>query len=221
MNRRSFSLQVASAAALATLAGELAWPRQAAAAESAPVVGQDYQRLAQPAPIESAGKIEVLEFFWYACPHCWHFEPVLEPWAHRLPADVRFMRVPVAFGEFRKEFHQRLYYTLEALDLVDTLHAKVFQRFHVQHRPIDREADLVDFARENGLDAEKFKQTFNGFTVQTRIARANAQTEAYGVDGTPEVGVQGRFLTAPSMAGDETRALAVTDYLINLSRKAS
>jgi thiol:disulfide interchange protein DsbA len=220
MNRRSFSVQMAGAASLAALGGMAALPR-VAFGQGAPVAGTDYVRLTQPAPIESPGKIEVLEFFWYACPHCFHFEPVLEPWVRKLPPDVRFIRVAVAFGEYRKEFHQRLYYTLEALNLVDALHAKVFQRFHVQHRPIDREADLVDFAHENGIDPDKFKQTFNGFSVQTRISRADRLAEAYEVDGTPEIGVQGRFRTAPSMAGDEVRSLAVTDYLINLSRKAA
>jgi thiol:disulfide interchange protein DsbA len=219
MDRRSFSLKLAGAAGLAVLGGAASWPRRAFA-QAAPVAGTDYERLSQPAPVESPGKIEVLEFFWYACPHCFHFEPTLEPWVQKLASDVRFIRVAVAFGEYRKEFHQRLYYTLEALNLVGALHEKVFERFHVQHRPIDREADLVDFARENGIDPDKFKQTFNGFTVQTRLARANMLTQAYEVDGTPEIGVQGRFRTAPSMAGDEARSLAVTDYLINLSRKA-
>jgi thiol:disulfide interchange protein DsbA len=220
MNRRSFSLQLAGAASFAALGGMASLPRRAFA-QGTPVAGTDYEKLSQPAPIETPGKIEVLEFFWYACPHCFHFEPVLEPWVQKLPSDVRFIRVAAAFGEYRKEFHQRLYYTLDALNLVGALHAKVFDRFHVQHRPIDREADLVDFARDNGLDPNKFKQTFNGFTVQTRIARANMLATAYEVDGTPEIGVQGRFRTAPSMAGDEVRSLAVTDYLINLSRKAA
>lgn len=219
MNRRSFSLQLAGAASFAALGGVAALPRHALA-QDVPVAGEEYVRLAQPAPVESPGKVEVLEFFWYACPHCFHFEPVLEPWVQKLAPDVRFIRVAVSFGEYRKEFHQRLYYTLEALNLVDALHAKVFQRFHVLRRPIDREADLVEFARENGIDPDKFKQTFNGFTVQTRIARADALAQAYEVDGTPEIGVQGRFRTAPSMVRDEARSLAVTDYLINLSRKA-
>jgi len=220
MKRRTFSSHCLGAASAAALGG-LGLAPWLAHAEAPPVDGQEYARLSSPVSIESPGKVEVLEFFWYACPHCFHFEPVLEPWVKQLPADVRFRRVHVSFGEFRKEFHQRLYYTIEALNLVDTLHAKVFERFHVQHRPIDREADLIEFARENGVDPDKFKSTFNGFTVLTRGKQADRLTEAYQVDGTPEIGVQGRFRTAPSMVRDEPRSLAVTDYLINLSRKSA
>ena len=217
MNRREFSLQLAGVGggALASLG---AWPT-AALAQGNPVEGTDYVKLKQPVPMQPTGKIEVVEFFWYGCPHCFHFEPTLEPWVHKLPADVHFRRIPVGFDEARHEFHQRIYFTLEALNKVEELHSKVFERFHVQHRPIDRESDALQFAQENGLDVAKFKDIFNGFSMQTKIAQANRLTEAYQIDGVPEVGIQGRYVTGPSMGGIE-KSLQVTDFLINQLRKA-
>jgi thiol:disulfide interchange protein DsbA len=220
MNRRAFSLQLAGVAGAAALAAG-GWPRGALAQGGGPVEGKDYEKLKQPVAMASTGKIEVLEFFWYACPHCFHFEPTLEPWVAKLPADVHFRRVPVGFNDVRKEFHQRIYFTLEAMNQLEAMHAKVFARFHVQHKPIDREADALQFAQENGLDVAKFKEILNGFSMQTKIAQANRLTDAYQIDGVPELGLQGRFVTAPSMAGDEVKALQVADVLIERLRKGA
>jgi thiol:disulfide interchange protein DsbA len=220
MNRRAFSLQLAGIAGAAALsAGGL--PLGAFAQGAAPAEGKDFHKLKQPVAMASTGKIEVVEFFWYACPHCYHFEPTLEPWVAKLPQDVHFRRIPVGFNDVRKEFHQRLYFTLEAMNQVDAMHAKMFARFHQDHKPIDREADALQFAQENGLDVAKFKSIFNSFSMQTKIAQANRLTEAYEVDGVPELGVQGRFTTGPSMAGDEAKALMVADVLIDRIRKGA
>ena len=218
MNRRAFSLQLAGIAGAAALAGGAGLPR-VALAQGGPAEGKEYLKVKQPIAMQSTGKIEVVEFFWYACPHCYHFEPVLEPWVAKLPADVHFRRIPVGFNDVRKEFHQRLYFTLEAMNQVGALHAKAFARFHAQHKPIDREADALQFAQENGLDPAKFKEIFNSFSMQTKIGQANRLSDAYGIDGVPELGIQGRFITGPSMAGDEPKALAVADTLIDRVRK--
>jgi len=220
MNRRAFSLQLAGIAGATALAGLGAAPGLVLA-QGAPVEGKEFIKVKQPIPGQATGKIEVVEFFWYACPHCYHFEPMLEGWVQKLPADVHFRRVPVGFGDVRKEFHQRLYFTLETMNQVDAMHAKVFARFHQQHKPIDHEADAVKFAQDNGLDAVKFKEIFNSFSMQTKIGQANRLTEAYGIDGVPELGIQGRYLTSPSMAGDELKALAAADYLIGQVRKGA
>jgi len=220
MNRRVFSLQLAGVAGAAALAaGGL--PLAALAQGGGPVEGKDFQKLKQPVTMASTGKIEVVEFFWYACPHCFHFEPTLEPWVAKLPADVHFRRIPVGFNDVRKEFHQRLYFTLETMNQVEALHAKVFARFHTLHKPIDREADALQFAQENGLDPAKFKDIFNSFSMQTKIGQANRLTEAYGIDGVPELGLQGRFTTGPSMAGGEAQSLGVADALIERIRKGA
>jgi thiol:disulfide interchange protein DsbA len=216
MNRREFSLQLAGIAGAAALAG-LGLQTVAFAQPGAPVEGKDYTRLKTPVPVNKDGKIEVIEFFWYACPHCWAFEPTLEPWAAKLPADVRFHRVPVAFDAL-KEVHQQIYYTWEALGLVEQMHAKTFRRFHVDRKPIDDEAGMLAFAKESGLDVAKVKSAWESFSVQSKMHAAKQLSDDYDIDGVPMLGIHGRFTTAPSMGGP-INALATTDYLVNVIRK--
>lgn len=216
MNRREFSLQLAGIAGAAALSG-LGIP-SLALAQGSPVEGKDFRKLKTPLQVAKTGKVEVVEFFWYGCPHCFAFEPLIEPWIAKLPADVHFRRVPVAFDAL-KEIHQQIYYTWEALGLVDAMHSKTFNRFHVAHKPINRESDMLEFAQENGLDVAKVKSAWDSFGVQTRMHQAKQLSEDYQIDGVPEIGIQGRFATAPSMANGQTQALQVADYLINVVRK--
>ena len=204
MNRREFSLR------LTRLAG-LGLPGAAFASAADPVEGTDYTRLETPLPEPRDGKIEVVEFFWYGCPHCFAFEPSIEPWIARLPGYVRFHRVPVQFGA-RYETHQQVYCTWEALGLVDAMHAKTFARFHVEHRPIDSEEDMLEFARASGLDVAKVKQAWGSFSVRTRMAQAKTLADNYGIDGVPMIGIHGRYTTAPSLNGAQN-CLGTVDTL--------
>ena len=215
MNRREFSLQLAGLAGAAALAS-LGLPNLAFA-QGGPVEGKDYNKLKSPLTMDKTGKIEVDDFFWYGCPHCFAFEPALEPWVAKLPADIRYRRVPAAFGALM-ETHQQIYYTWEVLNLVDRMHTPTFNRFHVDHKPINREDDMLAFAQESGLDVAKVKAAWNSFSVQTRMKQAREMAEAYQIDGVPEIGIAGRFTTAPSMGGP-LNALASTDYLVNVIRK--
>ena len=218
MNRREFSLQLAGMAGAAALAS-LGLPNIAFAAPGTPVEGKDYDKLKTPVPVNKDGKIEVIEFFWYGCPHCFAFEPVIEPWIAKLPADVHFHRVPVQFDAL-KEIHQQIYYTWEALGLVDAMHTKTFNRFHVQHKPINREEDMLAFAQENGLDVTKVKQAWESFSVRTKMAQAKDLSDQYGVDGVPMIGIHGRFTTSPSNGG-EKECLVTADTLIAQLRKTA
>ena len=215
MKRRDLALRLAGLAAAAALG-----PRPAAAAGRR-VEGQDYAALKTPVALPATGKVEVVEFFWYGCPHCYAFEPLLEPWVAKAPADVHFRRVAYGFDEALRELHQQVFYTWETLGLVEAMHAKTFDRFHKQKKPIDSEAAMLQFATESGLDAAKVKEAWNGCSVQTRLRQARRFCDDYGVDFVPQLGVQGRFLTAPSMAGDGAKALAATDSLIALVRKGA
>ncbi len=217
MNRREFSLQLAGIAGVAALSSLGVMP-SLALAQGGLVEGKDYQKIKTPLQMAKTGKVEVVEFFWYGCPHCFAFEPDIEPWIAKLPADVHFRRSAVAFDAL-KEIHQQIYYTWEALGVVDTMHTKTFNRFHVQHKPINRESDMLQFAQENGLDVAKVKEAWNSFGVQTKMRQAKQLSEDYGIDGVPEIGVQGRFLTSPSMAGDGPKALVAASFLINQVRK--
>jgi len=190
------------------------------ATAAAPVAGKDFTILKAPQALDApAGKIEVIEFFWYGCPHCNHFEPTIEPWIARLPADVHFRRVPVQFNALQG-IHQRIWYTWEMMGLVEQMHAKTFARFHVQRKPINSESDMLEFAQENGLDVAKVKATWNGFGMGTRVAQAQQLCDDYRVDGVPMIGIHGRYTTSPSQGG-EKECLATTDTLVAQLRKTA
>ena len=214
MKRREFSSHL-----LATAAGAsalLTTPHVLAQGE--PIEGTHYIRLSQPNAV-SAGKIEVVEFFWYGCPHCHVFEPTLDAWQKKLPADVAFRRVPVAFRDEPFTTHQRIYFTLEAMELLDTVHRKVFSAIHTDRARMEKLPEIVTFMSRNGVDTAKFTEVFNSFSVQTKTRQAKQLAEAYRIDGVPTIGVQGRYYTSLSLAGSPERALAVADYLIQRSRK--
>ena len=183
------------------------------------VEGKDYIRLSQPLPLPATGKIEVLEFFWYGCPHCNAFEPLLEAWAKKLPEDVAFRRVPVAFREETFGPHQKIFYALEAMGLVSTMHRKVFYTIHVERAKLDKLPEIAAFMTKNGVDAAKFSDAYNSFGVNTKATQARKLAEAYRIDGVPAMGIQGRYWTSGTVARSPERSLAVADALIALSRK--
>ncbi len=215
MQRREFS-QAALAAASATSLAAL--PLNVQAQGKPPAEGKDYLLLSKPAPNEApAGQIEVVEFFWYSCPHCNEFEPQLEAWAAKAPKDVSLRRVPVSF---RPDFEpqQRLYYVLEAMGKVAALHKKVFYAIHVEKQTLNT-ADLVSaWAQKQGIDKAKFTELYNSFPVNMKTRKATQLQEAFMVDGVPALGVDGRYYTSGSLAGTMARALTVTDHLLTLAR---
>ena len=193
-------------------------------AQAAPTEGVHYVRLAEPAPAP-AGKIEVIEFFWYECPHCNALEPALDAWARRLPDDVAFRRVPVWFREEPFGPQQRLFYTLEALGLVPTLHRKVFQAIHGERTRLRTAEDVAAFALKNGADPIAFMTTYNSFGVQTKAQQARQTASAYKIDAVPAMGIQGRYYTNGNLAnaglppGPIDRMLGVVDALIGKVRQ--
>jgi protein dithiol oxidoreductase (disulfide-forming) len=208
MNRREFSQATAGLIAIGTL-----WP-QGLLAQASPREGADYLVLDKRVNVDAPpGKVEVIEFFWYSCPHCNAFEPRLEAWLKQLPADVSFKRVPVAF---RPEFvpEQRLYYTLEALGKVDELHGKVFQTIHRGRTLLNKDEAIIDWAGKQGLDSTKFKELFTSFGVTSKARRAVQIQDAFKVQGVPALGIAGRWYTDGTLAGSMERALQVTDYLV-------
>ena len=212
MKRREF----ASCAAVAAwaLAGLTAPAR---AQGGAPVEGRDYQRVAQPVAVPE-GKVDVVEFFGYWCPHCNAFEPVLDAWVHKLPAHVSFRRMPIAFNA-AQEPTQRLYFALEALGLVDTLHRKVFVAMHAQRQRLDKDSEISAWAQANGADGAKILDAMKSFSVATKVRQSKQLAEAFRIEGVPTLGIAGRYMTSPSIAGTAERALVVTDALIAQSRK--
>ena len=213
MNRRRFSAGLLSAAAASALAAT-----GPAFGQATPVEGKDYVRIeaAQP-PGVPAGKVEVLEFFSYACPHCSSFEPTLEAWEKQLPPEVVFRRVPVAFLMNADNF-MRTYYALETIGAVQAMQIKIFRGIHIERKHLEKGEDIAAFVGANGGDATKFLAAFKSFSVNTSVARAKKLMADYKVDSVPTLVVQGRWMTSPSQAGTPERALAVVDQLVQRVR---
>ncbi|MRD49220.1 thiol:disulfide interchange protein DsbA/DsbL [Caenimonas koreensis] len=216
MKRREFSTLVAGTVAVAAL-----WPELLLAQGKPPQDGVDFLTLDKRVNVDApAGKVEVIEFFWYSCPHCNAFEPKLEAWIKKLPADVVMRRIPVGF---RDEFvpQQRLYYTLEALGKLDELHGKVFRAIHQDRLLLNREDLIVAWIEKQGVDVAKFRETYNSFGISSKARRATQIQDAFKVDGVPAIGIQGRYYTDASLAGNMDKALQVTDYLMAQVRKGA
>ncbi len=221
MKRREFSRSAAAAGAVIALGAAAGAPAWAQAPGSKPKAGSDYLQLDKRVPTEApAGKIEVIEFFWYNCPHCAAFEPRFESWKKSVPADVMVRRVPVAF---RDDFlpQQKLYYTLEVLGKTDELHEKVFHAIHDERVPLAKEDQIVAWAVKQGLDRGKFVEAYNSFGVATSARRATQLQEAYKLGGVPALGIAGRYYVDGTLAGSMERAIQITEYLLADLRKAS
>jgi protein dithiol oxidoreductase (disulfide-forming) len=196
----------------------------AAHASAQAVEGRDYQVLKRPQATESGNKVEVLEFFWYGCPHCNTLQGPLQKWLKRKPADVEFRRVAAAFQESWVPL-TRVYYTLDAMNLVDKLHHEVFAAIHEQKTRLSDQKVLLDWVASKGVDRQKFSDTYNSFSVQSRTQRAMEVTRAYDIPGTPAIVIDGRYLTAPSMVvrADKTidydRYFRIVDEVIAMARK--
>jgi len=211
MKRRLFSTAMLSATAW--LGHTSAWAQQAFRS------GKDYITLERPVATEAGnGKIEVLEFFWYSCPHCNQFEPAFEQWAKNAPKDVVVRRVPVAF---RDDFvpQQRLYYTLEAMNLVEKMHIRVFTAIHGEKLMLNSDAAVLAWAEKQGIDKAKFEQAYKSFGVATKAKRAVQLQNDFKIEGVPSLGVAGRFYIDGTLAGSMPRALQVADALIAQSRQ--
>ncbi len=210
--------QFLKATAQIVAVGGLALALPAARAQ-APQAGRDYRPVNPPQQTESAGKLEVLEFFWYGCPHCNSFEPVLKSWVKSQPADVSFRKMHVGLVPSWVP-HQQLFYALDALGKTDALNEAVFRAIHVQRNPLNKPEAMADFVAGHGVDRKQFLDAYNSFGVRTKMRRAVQQSAAYGLEGVPALAVNGKWFTAPSMAGGNAQALKVVEFLLDRERKA-
>ena len=216
MLRREFSSLLGLSAALPLVVPSTAFAQF--------VEGQQFARLATP-QANPPGKIEVLEFFLYTCPHCNAFDPALRQWSSQLPADVVFRRVHGGFNVVTKLL-QKLFFTLEAMGLLATTHERVFAAIHVNRVDIDSEDAIMNLAKGLGVDMVKFKQTWSSFGVMSKCQAANKLSENYHVETVPMIAVGGRYTTSPAMAAprirDEAQAgqmtIPIINHLITLSR---
>jgi protein dithiol oxidoreductase (disulfide-forming) len=196
---------------LVALAGFAAFAPQAAA--QSPL----YATLAPPQPVEGGGKVEVTEFFWYGCPHCYALEPFINTWLKHKPADVVFKRVPTYNESWAPMV--TLYYTLEAMGVVDQYHSKVFDAIHKDRVNLNNKNKRDEWLKANGIDPAKYAEVEKSFTVATKVNRAKQLTQAYKVDGVPRIFVNGKYYTSPEQAGGAERTFLVVDSLIGTARK--
>ena len=211
MQRRTFSAL--------TLGALSSFPLTPALAQASFKEGTDYYKLSQAVPTETAkGRIEVLEFVWYNCPHCNAVEPTLSAWGKKLPKDVELKRVPV---RFRAEFEpqQRAYYVLEALGKVEELQGKMFAAIHTERQTLTTLEPLLAWAEKNGIPKKQFTDLYNSFSVIGKARRAAQLQEQFKVEGVPALGVAGRFYVDGSLAGSMERALQIVDFLLGEVRK--
>jgi thiol:disulfide interchange protein DsbA len=221
MKRRDFSLLTSACLSLGLTGLASLSSTNALAQRKPPEAGQDYKALAQRAPVEApAGKIEVVEFFWYNCTHCNAFEPSLSEWVRKLPKFVAFRRVPRRFAD-NEIAQQQLYYALEAMGLIEKLHTKVFAAIHVEKQQLNTPTAITDWVAKQGVNKAEFTKQFESFTAISKANKAKQLQDAYQIEGVPALGVAGRFITDAGMAGGNARALQVVDALVESVRKGA
>ena len=184
---------------------------------AAPILNKDYKLVTPPQPTETGNKIEVIEFFYYGCSHCYDLEPYLKKWMSSAPKDVAFRRIPAVFRDDWVPL-TKTYYTLEALGELNRLHGDVFEAIH-RNIPLANEQFMFDWAEQHGVNRKKFADAYNSFSVINRVEFAKKLTKAYGVEGTPSLVVEGKFLTGPGITGSHESAMQVLDELIAKARQ--
>jgi len=181
--------------------------------------GKEYIRLSTPQPTSTGDKIEVVELFWYGCPHCYDLEPEVQSWLERKKDDVELVRIPAILGE-RWKLLAKAYYTAELLGIIDTFHSAIFDAIHKKHMKINDEASLRAFFAEQGVSHEDFNKTFNSFAVSVRINNASLMTRRYQISGVPTIIINGKYSTGAREAGSNKAIFDVVDYLVEQERNA-
>ena len=185
------------------------------AAEFTP--GTHYQVLT-PQSTDSGDKIEVLEFFWYSCPHCYSFEPYLQAWKKSKPANVEFSRVPAMFRP-DWEVQARVYYALSNMGVIEDQHIKIFEAIHKDKKRLYTKDALTNFVVKNGVDRDVFLKEYDSFAVDGMVRKAKKKQKAYKLQGVPSVAVNGKYLTSGSMSGSYDNLIKIMDHLIALDEK--
>ncbi len=174
--------------------------------------GTHYKKL-PPQQTSSADKVEVLEFFWYGCPHCYSFEPYLNEWKKTKPANVEFIRVPAIFRP-DWEVQARAYYALSNMGVIDDIHEKIFAAIHKDKKRLDKKELIVSFIEKNGVDKKKFLEEYSSFAVDGMVRKAKKKVKGYQLKGVPSVAVNGKYLTSGSMAGSYDNMIKIMSHLI-------
>jgi len=180
--------------------------------------GKSYSKLPKPISTQSADKIEVLEFFWYGCPHCYSFEPTIKKWKKSLPNNVKFIRMPAPINP-RWMVHTKTFYALEIMGEGENYHDAIFEAMHAKKMKLHSKAALADFLASKGVDKKTFLSTFDSFAVEMRARQAMQLGQQYKVNGVPMLAINGKYTISGSQAGSFTAMVNIADYLIKLESK--
>ncbi|MEJ2572519.1 MAG: thiol:disulfide interchange protein DsbA/DsbL [Gammaproteobacteria bacterium] len=182
--------------------------------------GVNYKRIVPAQPTEGQGKIEVVELFWYGCPHCYRFQPYMARWLKHKPADVVYRRMPAILRP-NWALLARAFYTAQALGIADRIHQPLFDAIHAEKRRMDSETDLMKFFAEQGISNDEFKKTFHSFTVEAKVNRAREMSRRYQAEATPSVVVDGKYILNPDNSnGNFNTMIKIMNYLIDKERAA-
>ncbi len=176
------------------------------------VDGKDYKTVT-PQATETGDKIEVLEFFWYGCPHCYSFEPYVQAWKKTKPANVEFVRIPAVFRP-DWEIQARAYYALSNMGVIESVHEKIFRAIHKDKKRLNKMDDIASFVEKNGVDRKKFMQEVNSFAVDGMLRKGKKKQAAYKIQGVPTVIVNGKYMTSGSMSGSYENMIKIINYLL-------
>ena len=175
--------------------------------------GIEYAKLARPQPTETGDKVEVLELFWYGCPHCFHLEPDLDKWVEKLPPNAAFRRMPAVLGP-HWEPHARVFYAAEQLGVLDKIHTPLFDAMHVKKLKLEDADALADWFAQQGVPKDEFLKAYRSFSVDMKVRRAVEMGKRYGVDGVPAFVINGKYRTSAGQAGSNEKMFEVMDVLI-------
>lgn len=182
--------------------------------------GKDYDLITPPVRAVASDKIEVAEFFWYGCTHCFHFEPLLEAWKKTMPADVTFKAIPAIWQE-RMVLHAKAYYTAEALGVLDPMHKVLFNAMNVDHKPLASQKEIAELFTAHGVSEADFNKTFDSFGVRMQVEQAVSLAKSAHITGTPALMVAGKYHVSGRKAGTQADMLKVVDYLVAQEQKSA
>lgn len=180
--------------------------------------GRDYRLVPIPQPVANPAKIEVMEFFWYACPHCNDVQPAIKKWKATMPKDVEFRLMPAVFRP-NWEPLAKTYYALEAMGIEPRMHDKIYEAIHLDQINLSDDKVVLDWMAKQGVDRQKFAESYNAFAMQSKIARSKQAARDYDIHGTPSLVVDGKYVTSPAMVGGNEAVIPVLNELIELARK--
>jgi len=174
--------------------------------------GEQYELVSPQQPTATGDKIEVIEMFWYGCPHCYQFEPFVNRWLKNKPANIEFIRMPAIFRP-SWALHARAYYTAVVLGVLDKVHSAIFEATHELKRPLTTEAQMATFFEEQGVKKADFSKVFRSFAVESKVRRAMDMSRRYGIKGVPSLIINGKYRTGGHMAGGNANVFKVVNYL--------